>query len=118
MGLYLDIANQAVETASEKETLHEGQASSSESYADREWDRFLSVCRPSPSGQGWYDYAVIEYNMGNYYSAKVGFQNASAKFTDAKTDFDYAYQYYVDAKLDYDSAYNDYTLGAGFDPGS
>ncbi len=45
MGLYLDIANQAAE----------GQCASQESYADREWDRFLACAIPTPDGGGLYD---------------------------------------------------------------
>ena len=26
-----------------------------ETYADREWNRFLSVAIPTPNGLGWYD---------------------------------------------------------------
>lgn len=29
-----------------------------ETHADREWRRFLAVCRPRPDGCGWYDPAA------------------------------------------------------------
>jgi len=29
-----------------------------ENHADREWRRFLAVCRPWPDGRGWYDLAA------------------------------------------------------------
>jgi len=31
-----------------------------ETHADREWRRFLAVCRPWPDGRGWYDPRELE----------------------------------------------------------
>lgn len=62
MGRYLDMLGEAQGEVTSG--ISPEAPSQPETHGDREWRRFLVVCRPRPDGRGWYDpgtpWAVVQ----------------------------------------------------------